>query len=410
MTIDTRTRRRGDVRTLDVDEVFDDVVPAAIDAHGDLVAEGLTVDDLGSLGIESGGRSLRLSPADGALRVDALGGEADVVVRVSDEGLSNLVQDVQTPMGLVMTSRSEITSGSLDDWLAWEPLLHALFDGRPVHRPGTVDLLDRDGAPLDLRRSFGVDDDRGEIAHFLGQAGFLHVRGVFDADEMSAVGADLDRCLAESTPDDGESWWATDHDGNDMPVRVLWFHERSAVLAELLADRRLHWLADLTGDDFDTDHMGAEGLVKPLGIARGLSDLPWHKDCGQGLHSYNCSGLTVGISVTGADERSGALGVIPGSHRANTRSAMRAPGLDLAPMMLETATGDVTVHCSDTLHRAHPPVDRPRQVVYTGIPLQPLPGDDDGDWWRPGREDARRSRARLSDVTDRIDGASGNSR
>ena len=56
-----------------------------------------------------------------------------------------------------------------------------------------------------------------------------------------------------------------------------------------------------------------EGLVKPLGIVRGLSDLPWHKDCGQGQHSYKCSGLTCGISVTGADRVSGALGVIPGS-------------------------------------------------------------------------------------------------
>lgn len=274
-----------------------------------------------------------------------------------------------------------------------------------MHRDGAVELLAPDGSPLDLDRSFGLDDDPDEIAWFLEQAGFLHVRGVFDADEMRAIGADLDACLAESTPDDGESWWATDVDGVDQAVRVLWFHERSETLAGLLADRRLHWLAELTGDDFDTEHMGAEGLVKPLGITRGLSDLPWHKDCGQGLHSYNCSGLTVGISVTGADAKSGALGVIPGSHRANTESAMRSSRLDLEPIMLETATGDVTVHCSDTLHRAHAPVERPRQVVYTGIPLRPLPGDDDGDWWKPGRDEARRARAGLSDVNDRIERA-----
>jgi hypothetical protein len=56
--------------------------------------------------------------------------------------------------------------------------------------------------------------------------------------------------------------------------------------------------------------------------------LPWHKDCGQGGHSYYCNGLTVGISVTGADERSGALGVVPGSHRANVQTAGKDDSLD----------------------------------------------------------------------------------
>ena len=75
--------------------------------------------------------------------------------------------------------------------------------------------------------------------------------------------------------------------------------------------------------------------------------------------------------------------------------------------MLETATGDVTVHCSDTLHRAHAPVERPRKVVYTGIPLRPLPGDGEGDWWKQTRAGARAARAGLSDVNDRIDRAAG---
>ena len=407
MGIDTRTRRRSDVRDLAVHEVFGDVLPDAADAHGALVAEEIDRRSLPPLRIESGDLGVTLSSTGGSLTVETSPDRAGVVARVTEAGLSNLAQDVQTPMGLAMTSRVEITRGPLDDWLAWEPALHALFDGRPAHHDGAVELVARDGRPLDLTRSFTLDDDPAEIGWFLEQAGFLHVRGVFAEDEMDAVGADLDACLAECAPDDGESWWATDAEGVEQAVRVLWFHERSQTLAGLLADRRLHWLADLTGDDFATDHMGAEGLVKPLGITRGLSDLPWHKDCGQGMHSYNCSGLTVGISVTGADATSGALGVIPGSHRANTESAMRSPDLDLRPIMLETVTGDVTVHCSDTLHRAHAPVERPRKVVYTGIPLRPLAGDEDGDWWKQTRSEARAARAGLSDVNDRIDRAAG---
>lgn len=407
MGIDTRTRRRADVRDLAVHEVFGDLLREAVEAHGDLVADEIERRQLPPLRIESGDLGVTLSADDGSLAVTTSPDRAGVVAVVTETGLSNLAQDMQTPMGLAMTSRVEITTGRLDDWLAWEPALHALFDGRPPYREGAVELVEKDGSPLDLHRSFTLDDDADDSGWFLEQAGFLHVRGVFDEAEMAAVGADLDACLSECTPDDGESWWATDADGVEQAVRVLWFHERSATLAGLLADRRLHWLADLTGDDFATDHMGAEGLVKPLGITRGLSDLPWHKDCGQGMHSYNCSGLTVGISVTGADAKSGALGVIPGSHRANTESSMRSSDLDLRPIMLETATGDVTVHCSDTLHRAHAPVERPRKVVYTGIPLRPLPGDGDGDWWKQTRAGARAARAGLSDVNDRIDRAAG---
>jgi hypothetical protein len=152
--------------------------------------------------------------------------------------------------------------------------------------------------------------------------------------------------------------------------------------------------------------MGAEGLIKPLDIQTGLSDLPWHKDCGQGGHSYLCNGITVGISVTGADERSGALGVVPGSHRANVQTAGRDESLDLAPLKLETRTGDLTVHCSDTLHRAHRPTERPRKVVYTGFRLPALPGDE---LPRLPERDARDKRAGLTNVRDRIAAAAGES-
>ena len=236
--------------------------------------------------------------------------------------------------------------------------------------------------------------------NFLTEAGFLHIRDVFTDAEMAAVSDDLDEWLAKATPDDGASWWAEDAQGQNLAVRVLWFHEKSDAVRELLHDDRIQWLAELTGDH-QGDTMSCEGLVKPLDIVNGLSDLPWHKDCGQGMHSYMCSGMTVGISVTGADRESGALGVIPGSHRANVVATMRDRTVDLAPMMLETRTGDLTVHCSDTMHRAHPPTARPRKVVYTGFRQRPLPGDEVKDDPRYSRA----ARASLTDVRDRIEAA-----
>lgn len=96
-------------------------------------------------------------------------------------------------------------------------------------------------------------------------------------------------------------------------VRVLFFHEQSAALSELLKD--------------------------------------------------NCNGITVAISVTDADERSGALGVVRGSHRA------------------------------------YPPIERPRKVVYTGC-RQPLMPEDIVE--EVSVEKLRAARAQLTNVQDLI--------
>jgi hypothetical protein len=400
MSIDARTRLHKDVRALGRDEVFEALLPDAIAVHGDLAARGVTYKELPAVGFDVDGRSVTLQVVGDTLAIREGLDDAGVVAILPADALSDLVQDAQSTMGLAMTARVEIAVGNITDWIGWEPALRALLDGRKVHETGDITFTDGDGGELDLDRTFTIDDDREEMGHFLEQVGFLHIRDIFAEDEMAAIGVDIDEWIAKATPDDGESWWATDENGVDQAVRVLFFYDKSAALRDAVHDERYQWIGELTGDGH-AHKGGGEGLVKPLGIVRGLSDLPWHKDCGQGRHSYVCSGLTCGISVTGADRVSGALGVIPGSHRANTMAATRDPKLDLRPRMLETNTGDVTVHCSDTLHRAHPPVERPRKVVYSGFGLPPLPGDVIEADPRYSRE----ARAELSSVQDRIEAA-----
>jgi hypothetical protein len=403
MSIDLRTRSAADVSELSADELFDVVLPEAIARHGDLAARGLTYLGVPALGLEVDGRRVTLDAEAGMLVIQPGTDSAQLIAVLSAGALSDLFQDLASAMGLAMTSRVKIVRGSINDWISWEPVLRALLDGRKVHETGDVTFVDLEGRTLDLGQVFTVDDDRDEMRQFLEEAGFLHLRGVFDQSEMAALGDDVDDWISRARPDDGESWWATDAEGAEQAVRVLFFYDKSAVLRRLVEDDRFAWIGGLTGDGH-VHSGGGEGLVKPLGIERGLSDLPWHKDCGQGRHSYFCNGLTCGISVTGADRVSGALGVIPGSHRANTMSAGRDRRLDLESRMLETETGDVTVHCSDTLHRAYPPIDRPRKVVYTGFSL---PARDPG----AGRADpasaraARAARAALSDVQARIEAA-----
>ncbi len=335
MTVDVRTRRSDEVRTLDRDEILDAVLPDALRVHGDLAARGLAYLDLPPLALDVDGRTATLAPAAGTLALRAGTAVAGVIAALSADALSDLLQDVVSTMGLAMTSRVKINEGSINDWIGWEPVLRALLDGRRVHEAGDVTFADLDGNELDLSRSFAIDDDREPMRHFVEQAGFLHLRAVFDESEMAALAVDIDEQLAIATPGDPEYWWATDEHDVEMPVRVLNFYEKSQTLRRLTNDDRYQWIRDLTGDGHVFRH-GGEGLVKPLGIVRGLSDLPWHKDCGQGGHSFACNGLTCGISVTGADRVSGALGVIPGSHRANTMATGRDRRLDLQPRVLET--------------------------------------------------------------------------
>ncbi|MEM8708083.1 MAG: phytanoyl-CoA dioxygenase family protein [Actinomycetota bacterium] len=397
MTVDHRCRLHIDAIALTVDAAFDDHLPDRIREHGPLAARGLRHKQLPALGLVVGDRAATIALDGPSLGLVAGVDGAGIVAVLAEDALSDLVQDRQSTMGLAMTSRVRITAGALDDWIHWEPVLRALCEGRPVHEPGDVVMRSADGAPLDLERRFRPDDDPAEMAHFLAEAGFLHLTGVFGVDEMAAIEADIDTSIAEARDGDPEYWWCTSGDGEQIAVRTLNFQEKSAAVRATLADDRITWLADLTGDGH-IPPTRCEGLVKPLDIVAGLSDLPWHKDCGQGLHSYNCNSLTVGISVTGADRVSGALGVVAGSHRANTTASMRDKRLDLPAKLLETTTGDLTVHCSDTLHRAYPPSAHPRKVVYTSFTLPPLPGDE----VTPNPRYSRAARSELSNVQDRI--------
>jgi Phytanoyl-CoA dioxygenase (PhyH) len=257
-------------------------------------------------------------------------------------------------------------------------VLRALVDMRPVHTRGAVTFEDRDGSPLDLQRAFTPDDDDDEIAGFLGAAGFLHLRGWFDAGTMTEISADMDRALPTYARDDGRSWWAKTANGDDRCVRMEYFHEHSQRVRELLASDRFLRIGRLLEGDYVARTTGncIEALVKPIGVVEGISDVPWHKDCSLGSHSYRCCSLTVGISVTGADARSGQLRAVAGSHRALMwPSDHREHRSDLPAVDLPTRTGDITVHLSCTLHKSQPPVERERRVLYTGFRL-PLRGTD----------------------------------
>lgn len=378
--LDQRTRYDHRVEALDLATFLDRDAPLLLSRNAELAGRAARVWELPPLALEvrgegeAGGEGITFVPQDRGLRIESGVGEGAIVAVLGASSFSDWMQDQVSSMGLILGGLVEMRKGELDDLLEWEPALRALLDGREAFEPGRIDFLARDGAPLDLTRSFTDADDPAEIRHFLEQAGFLHLRGVFDPERMDEISADMDRAAPSYTPDDGNSWWARTEDGAQRAVRLQRFHEHSAACGELLSSDPFLWIGGLAGAGYrpPVAEPGAkvvEALVKPLGVVEGISDLPWHKDCGLGRHSYQCCGMTVGISVTSADAESGELGVLAGSHRSSIPPSGVHPRVDLPRIPLPTEKGDVTVHLSCTAHMSRPPTRRERRVLYTGFSL-----------------------------------------
>lgn len=395
-SVDFRTRHDGDSVAVRPESLFEGDLARAIATNRDQAGSAAKRLGLPPLTLQVEADTLTFDLSDERLEVRP-GTGAPVEIALDGTAFADLINDSASAFGLQMTGRARAARGHVDHFIAWEPVLRCLLDGRPVYQPGSIDFRDRGGAPLDLRRSFTPDDDPDDIGHFLSEAGFLHVSGMFSEEEMAAVSAELDTAIAEARPDDGASWWASTEAAERYPARILGFNQKSPTLRDLLRSNRFGRIGTFTDDTWvqrDPDRGdSAEGLLKKVGVVEGISDVSWHKDCAMGGHSRHCCGMTVGISVTGAQRESGELGVVPGSHRANI-SPLGVDGLDLPRLPLPTRTGDITIHCSCTLHMSRPPVSAERRVVYTGFALAPRPGDEPAV---RTAEDIRRQRASLND-------------
>jgi hypothetical protein len=383
MAVDVRSRIDAPRTELDPGRFFDDDLPARIDEHADAILPALAFIRPRPIEIDIDGETWNLTADDGRVLIEpGPRSEANARVKLGRDQLADLVDDQQTVMSLWASGALDQQAGTVGHLLDWWLVLRAALDGTPIYTPGSISLDDRAGKPLDLTRRFHAGDDPVEMHHFLETAGFMHIEGLFAESEMDAISADMDRAEPTYTEGDGRSWWARTAAGETRLVRMQGFDRESDGARALIDDARFLDLSAIPGAGHEFGRKRAqnkiEALFKPIGVTEGISDIPWHKDCGIGRHSYDCCGLTVGISVTGADAVSGQLWVIAGSHRALIWSGIRQPDLDLPEIPLATRTGDVTLHLSCTMHMAQPPVERERRVMYSGFGLPPL-ADTDAD-------------------------------
>ncbi|WP_338100648.1 phytanoyl-CoA dioxygenase family protein [Mycobacterium paragordonae] len=196
----------------------------------------------------------------------------------------------------------------------------------------------------------------------------MHVRSVFTAEEMRAANREIDRLAARARPGDDESWWVTTDDGAQALCRLVYATLRSPVLAALESDPRVRRLGTLLDPALRAapDRMeGSAVLIKVPGKTTGLSNIPWHQDCGMGGHAIMCPAVSVGIQLTGSDPSSGNLQVVPGSHgqAVHYRWEQRLDGVPV--VSIDTAPGDVTVHVQDLMHASPEPTDAGgRRTMY----------------------------------------------
>ena len=345
-------------------------VPALLArGNGEMAARALQPGDRVALATPGGGAYTYWCTGDDV--EVAAGIDAATVVELDDDAFDDLVTEAWSVYGLLYGDRVRVRAGDFATLAAWEAPLQAVWWGRPVYGPDTVAGL----AGLELHRSFTLDDDDAELARFLSGAGFLVLRGVLSPAEVEAINAVVAGEKAGATPGDGRSWWATRDDGAEVCCRLTYMAERSPVIAAFTTDDRFNRIAAVADPALVpcTDRLdGVSVVIKNPAVVAGLSDLPWHRDCGVGGHRVLCPGLNVGVQLDRADAANGHLHFLAGSHHHAAQQSPPPAMPDPPVVAIEAEPGDVTVHFGHTLHAAPPPSSPTagRKAMYIGYHLR----------------------------------------
>lgn len=361
--------RRGSVLTTSLVDPVDfhrDVVPRLLAERGAAVAAALA--DEAPLAIRVVDAAWTYRVAAGTVVVDdGVAPDAGAVIELSGAAWSDLVELVRTVPALMISGDIAVT-GSASAVDRWERPLRMLWQGMPIVEPSAALLHDGVGRPIDIARTFTLDDTDDDLGAFLRAVGVMRVRGVFGADEIAALNDEVDRLAALARPGDDRSWWAQNADGNDVLCRLVYASERSPLIASVDEDPRLGRLAALVRGDLRpaTDRMeGTAVLLKPPGKLRGLANIPWHTDCGLGGHRVLCPSVAIGIQLTSATPETGCFEAIAGTHGASCRIPTAEDLATWPHLLVPTEPGDVTVHIADLLHASPRPTgDGGRRTLY----------------------------------------------
>jgi hypothetical protein len=307
------------------------------------------------------GRAYTYSATEDGVAITPGHEKARTIIELAYEDWCAFVWELRSCFALLYADRVKIPLGSFGHLARWEPALRAAYDGQQIYElADPLPVLGRGGKPLDLQRTFTLDDDDDEIRDFLARAGYIHLRGVFASEEIDELSEQINAAIALAQPDDGRSWWTT-VEGKDVCNRVNYLNDDCPRVAQLDDDPRLQRIGALGGADLRiaSDRLDGNGVViKVPGAETGLADLPWHRDCGMGGHPVKCPMLNIGIQLDPATAHAGQLHIIAGSHRGTSRLPTDVETKQLPVVTITTEPGDVTVHWGHTLHAAPAPTSK----------------------------------------------------
>ena len=279
--------------------------------------------------------------------------DGDTVVLLNAAAWADLVGQERSFINLFLTKELAFERGGFEQLSDWYPALTYLHAGIPPYDPKRADLKGRDPG-----RAMSLDDSDDELRAQLDTMGFMRVAGVFSVDEMATANAEIDRLAAIAKPGDNESWWVTGEDGDDVLCRLVYATLRSPVLQALEQDPRVRRLGTLLDPEarVSADRMeGSAVLLKVPGKTKGLSNIPYHQDCGMGGHAILCPAVSIGIQLTGSNAETGNLTVVPGSHGQTMHYQWQQRLTDVPVVAVDTQPGDVTVHVQDVMHASPKP-------------------------------------------------------
>jgi hypothetical protein len=332
-------------------------LPDLVERHGKLVAGDLV--GAPPLGFRCDGAAFTWVPSDRGVEVREGDADAATVVELSEDTFSDLLHELLTSWGAERTGRVNFARGDLSGLQRWEPAIQALYTGREIYGPAVWDtLVDRSGAPLDLQRSFAVDDDREEMRHFFEVAGYVLIKAVFTPEEIERYGAEIEFAREQTTPEDPLSWWSVTAEGETVITRINYLGRHSEVLAELAHDPRLARFAQLGGPDLRVCEDRLDGpmvFIKNSNVVKGNGDLAWHIDPTLGGRPVICPYIQAGIQLDHANPANGQLLVMAGSHRYVKHAYAWGEETGLPVVAIETEPGDLTIHDGYALHTTPPP-------------------------------------------------------
>jgi hypothetical protein len=321
------------------------------------------VATVGPLGFRVAERAFTYRLGQDGVEIDDGLGDAAAVVALSAPAWEHFASQTRTFINLFLAGELTFERGHFEQLAHWDPVLKLVHAGIPIYDPARADL-----SRVDLRRVFTLDSGDTELRAFLDVTGFLHVAGVFTREEMAALDAEIDRLAASARPRDDRSWWVTDEAGGEVLCRLVYAGQRSPLVARLEEDarvRRLGTLIDAALRPAPDRMEGSAIILKVPGSTSGLSNIPWHQDCGMGGHAVFCPAAAVGIQITGSSARTGNLLLVPGSQGQTLPWGWETHPESVPVVAIDTQPGDVTVHVQDLTHASPEPAgEGGRRTMY----------------------------------------------